>query len=110
MMKKRSNFRFLVAFFVLLLLFFSFWFLYLKDFEERKLINESNTVIHKIENFKNERSRLPNSLSEIGTAETEHGPIFYEKRSELDYIIYFNIGFDDVRVYYSNKQHWENFY
>ena len=109
-MKKRFKSLSLAIFLIIFLVFLGFWFLFLKDFAVRKLMNESNVVINKIENFRNERNRLPNSLTEIGIKETEYGPIFYEKRSELDYVIYFNIGFDDIRFYNSNNQKWTDSY
>lgn len=52
----------------------------LKKIEENDLINQGNEIIIKIDNYKIEKGKLPESLSDIGIKETEEGPIFYKKR------------------------------
>ena len=35
------------------------------------------------------------------------GP-YYEKKDSVNYIIYFSIGFDEVKIYYSETKKWVN--
>jgi hypothetical protein len=35
------------------------------------------------------------------------GP-YYEKKDSVNYIIYFNIGFDEAKIYYSETKKWVN--
>jgi hypothetical protein len=78
--------------------------------EESNLINHGNKIISTIEDFKKENGHFPDSLNEIGIRETEEGPIFYEKRGNSNYVIFFSIGFDETKAYYSDSKKWEDYY
>lgn len=89
---------------------FSFWFFYLRNQDGNKLIMKGNNIIATVEIYRKEHGRLPNSLRELGLPETEKGPIFYEKRGNTDYVVYFNFGFDEIKAYHSDTQKWEDSY
>lgn len=72
-------------------------------------ITQGNSIIQQIEKFKSTRGRIPEGLYELGLTVTEEGPLYYEKRSD-EYILYFNVGFDDTYTYYSKSKKWEDFY
>jgi len=67
-MKKELNI--LLPLFGLLVLLFCFWFFYLRFERERRLMKESDILIEKIEKFRTEHIRLPNSFKEMGIEET----------------------------------------
>lgn len=71
-------------------------------------LKKGNETVKKIESFKTENGRLPNSLSEIGIAETESGPIYYRKQSETKYIVWFGKTLGESATYDSETQKWDN--
>lgn len=87
---------------------FIVWFIFLKDIPSQRLMKEGSEVIQKIEIFKTQNKRLPNALSELGIVESESDRIFYEKRTDTYYVVYFNIGFDDIKAYHSDSKKWED--
>ncbi|MGI8641038.1 MAG: hypothetical protein ACR2MG_13975 [Pyrinomonadaceae bacterium] len=70
-------------------------------------IKEGNEVAVKIENFRSEKGRLPNSLTEVGIAEMESGPIYYDKKSESKYILWFGKELGESVVYDSDTKQWK---
>ncbi|HLM02737.1 MAG TPA: hypothetical protein VK400_16915 [Pyrinomonadaceae bacterium] len=64
-------------------------------------------IIEKIEGFKVKENRLPNSLSEIGVAETEEGPIYYRKISETRYEVWYGTKLGESVTYDSERKTWE---
>ncbi len=73
---------------------------------KRDIIKEGNEVIAKIESFKKDNGRLPESLTEVGIVETEAGP-FYTKKDSFRYILDAPWGFDSKSlVYDSATQKW----
>ena len=97
--------RKLVASFILLLIFsIGFIFVNCNSSED---FTKGNEVANKIENFRKEKSRLPNSLTEIGIKETESGPIYYKKESESKYILWFGKGLGESVTYDSETKQWK---
>lgn len=70
-------------------------------------LRQGNEIVAKIEKFRSEKSKLPNSLSEIGIAETESGPIYYEKKSETRYILWFGKELGESKIYDSETKNWK---
>ncbi len=68
---------------------------------------QGNEVTTKVEKFRNEQGRLPNSLSEIGIEQTEGGPIYYKKESESKYIIWFGKELGESETYDSDSKKWK---
>lgn len=75
-------------------------------FKSWKLRREAETVISKIEHFKTDNSRLPNSLAEIGVVENEEGPTSYRKLSEASYQIWFGTDLRESSTYNSDNKKW----
>jgi len=65
-MKKKK----LVLILFLVFLFF-ITFLYLKDLRERRLVDEGDLLIEKIERFRSQHNRLPINLEDMGIKEKE---------------------------------------
>jgi len=68
---------------------------------------KGNEAVAQIEKFRNEKGRLPNSLSEAGIVETESGPIYYRKESESKYILWFGKELGESVVYNSETKQWK---
>ena len=68
--------------------------------------NEGNEIVAKIELFKKENGRLPSSLSELGIKETEEGPIYYEKKDNSNYILWFGAELGESVTYDSSTNKW----
>ncbi|PQL93781.1 hypothetical protein [Apibacter adventoris] len=103
--------KIILIFLGILIFLFCFWFFYLRIEREERLIKEGNKIVRKIENFKNKRGRLPKSLEEIGEKEEDdYDAIYYLiQKDSINYNIYFGIGFDESKIYYSDSKKWEDF-
>ena len=76
----------------------------------RDRFNQGNEMIAKIENFRKEKGRLPESVLEIGMKETElEGPILYDKKSPSRYILSFMTSLDDGYAYDSDTKEWKKY-
>ena len=76
--------------------------------ENQTYENKGESLINKIENFRIKNKRLPNTVLELGEKEPmDQGP-YYEKKDSVNYIIYFSIGFDEAKIYYSETKKWVN--
>ena len=69
---------------------------------------KGNEVVAKVESFRKDKGRLPNSLSEIGIEETESGPIYYRKESESKYTVWFGKELGESATYDSETKEWSN--
>jgi hypothetical protein len=96
--------------FGILVLLFCFWFFYLKDARENKLIKKGNSIVEKVEQFRQEYNRLPISLEEIGLKEEGADAIYYDIRSNSNYTVSFMMSIDYNKFYYSDTKQWENGY
>lgn len=67
---------------------------------------KGNVVIEKIEQYKIDNSELPNSISDFGLTESMGEGSYYKKIDSDVYMVYFNFGFDDLIVYYSDTKKW----
>ena len=74
---------------------------------EEKL-KQGNETVAKVVKFRNEKDRLPDSLSEIGIVETESGPIYYKKESDTKYIVWFGKELGESATYDSDTKKWNN--
>lgn len=63
-------------------------------------------VIQKVEAFKIEKGRLPNSEPEMNLKVEMDSPAFYEKRTDSTYVVWYGIGLGDSRVFYSDSKTW----
>jgi hypothetical protein len=66
-----------------------------------------NEIVGKIESFKKEKGRLPESLSEIGIEEKEDSPIHYEKKSDAKFILWYGTSLGESATYDSDTKQWK---
>ncbi|MBP5668436.1 MAG: hypothetical protein J6X32_09845 [Salinivirgaceae bacterium] len=74
--------------------------------EDKNYKKRGEFLISKIEEYHKQKGQLPNSLSDIEIAEEMGEGPYYEKKDSLHYIIYFNIGFDNTKIYCSKTKEW----
>lgn len=101
----RIKTKFTIVYLVLALLIFT----YVGCSQDRKqtLIKQGNEIAAKIENYKNQKGKLPDSLVDIGAEEKLEGPIFYEKKSDTEYRLWFGTELGESVVYNSSIRKWE---
>lgn len=75
-------------------------------YRERQLKKQGDLVISKIETFRKDKNKLPETLSEIGLKDTEDGPIYYKKESDTKYIIWFGTQLGESATYESDTKEW----
>jgi len=75
---------------------------------ERDYQEKGAQLIAKIENFKQIEKRLPNTIEELGIEESMNEGPYYEKKDSVKYVVFFNIGFDNTLIYYSDKKEWKD--
>ncbi len=63
--------------------------------------------MNKIENFKKDKGKLPEKLSEIGIEKKEDSPIHYKKESETKYILWFGTTLGESVTYNSDTKGWK---
>jgi regulatory protein YycI of two-component signal transduction system YycFG len=80
---------------------------YMRKEEENSLHELGKITIQKIENFRDNNKRLPNSLSELGIIEKEEGPIYYSKIDSNRYVIWFGTTLGESQTYDSEKRNWK---
>jgi hypothetical protein len=76
------------------------------DSRERQLVRAGGEIIAKIESFKKENRRLPESLTEVGVEEKDEGPIYYERKSETKYVLWFGMELGESVTYDSESRKW----
>lgn len=104
-----SKFRLWILLCFLILLFT--WFFYLRNAREERLMKRGDALLKKIEDYKVEHKRLPNSLEEIGMEERDGvDELYYTKRDSLHYNVSFGTSLGESKFYYSDSKRWEDRY
>lgn len=100
----------LIFWLVGILLLFGVWFFFLRNDRENRLMRDGNVIVKKIETFKAENERLPNSLEEIGIKiQDGKDALYYDKKDSTLYIIWFGMSLGESKTYYSDSKKWEDF-
>jgi len=64
-------------------------------------------VIAQIEEFHKRNGRLPATTAEMGIQEDESGPVFYQRKSEDHYIVWYGTTLGESMTYDSATRRWE---
>ena len=75
-------------------------------YRERELKNEGGQLISKVESFRKDKGRLPETLAELGLKEREEGPLYYKRESESRYVIWFGTQLGESPTYDSERRAW----
>lgn len=68
---------------------------------------EAKKLIFKIEEYYDKNNKYPDSLADLGIVPAESGPIYYEKKSGTQYIVWFGTALGESETYDSTKKQWE---
>jgi uncharacterized protein YxeA len=79
---------------------------YFRYTENKSYTSKGNELIEKVEEYKQKNGELPETVSDLGIIETMGEGPYYEKIDSLNYIVFFNIGFDNRKIYYSHSKKW----
>lgn len=91
-----------IAFSVLFIIWLS-WVFHWESPRDRVLKQQGQQVVLQIETFKKVHGRLPDNLRELGLAESEDGPIYYNKNKDgLNYSVSFSGATIGESVYYDS--------
>lgn len=74
---------------------------------EKKLIEQGDELVLKIEKYKEEKGHLPNSIEDVGVKETMEGPLFYVRMDSVNYMVYFGTSLGESMIYYSDTKDWD---
>jgi len=77
-------------------------------FNKSDLEKKADRVIIGVELYRDKLGPLPNSLYELGDSDAEKGPIYYEKKSEHDYIIWYGKELGESAIYSSKTKKWND--
>ena len=90
----------LIIIFVLL-----YW---LNNAENNDYQKRGQLLIDKIEIFRQTENRLPDNLTKLGIQEPMNSGPYYKKKDSVNYIVFFTIGFDNAKIFYSDKKEWKD--
>jgi len=68
---------------------------------------EGAKIIEKVGRFKDQEGRLPRSLTEMGIAETEEGPVYYKQVDENRYQLWYGTSLGESVTYDSDRRMWK---
>lgn len=71
------------------------------------LMKKGNVLIEQIESFKKTNGILPNSLKDLKIEEKLEGPLYYEKKDSISYIVWFGLELGESIKYNSIQKKWE---
>ena len=74
---------------------------------EKKLIKQGDELVSKIEEYKEQKGYLPNSIEDVGIKETMEGPLFYVRMDSVNYMVYFGTSLGESMIYYSDTKEWD---
>jgi hypothetical protein len=81
---------------------------YFRYAENKEYEKQGIELITKIEAYRQQNNRLPNTVADLGIVEQMGEGPYYEKKDSLNYVVFFNIGFDNTKTYYSETREWKN--
>lgn len=82
--------------------------IWLRHTEDNSYKKRGDELIKKIEIFRHDRNRLPNTVTELGLQEPMNEGPYYQKKDSTNYVVFFNISFDNAKVYSSKTKQWKD--
>lgn len=75
-------------------------------------MKQGYTVVEKVETFRKQYGRLPDSLAQVGIKEDEETETYlsYSKQDHKYYSVWIGISFEESRFYYSDTRSWEHYF
>lgn len=89
-----------------------FWYFYLRDARETRVMKQGKEIVKKIEDYKKENKKLPDSLSDIGFIEDANTELYlkYNKQDSIHFFVWVGISSEESKFYYSDSKKWEKGY
>lgn len=100
--------KILITVVVAILVLGALLFICFRSTESKKYETRGAELINKIEVYRKQNHSLPNNVSELGFLESMGEGPYYEKKDSVNYIVFFNIGFDNTKTYYSQTKEWRD--
>lgn len=69
---------------------------------------KAEAVLAQIETFQAQNHRLPQNLTEMGLPETESGPIYYDKKTDDRFLLWYGTDLGASRTYDSALGEWRD--
>jgi hypothetical protein len=76
--------------------------------EKLRYYKKAKNIIQKIDEFKKENNYLPTSYLQIDIKEPDGEGPYFESINDTTYMVYYNIGFDNHLIFYSDIRKWED--
>lgn len=73
---------------------------------ERQLIRQAEPIQASLESYRQQYGQYPDSLKQIGIVVWEDGPIYYQRRSDTSYILWFGRELGESTVFDSTTRAW----
>lgn len=73
----------------------------------RSQFQTGTEAIKRIDRYRQEYGRVPESLKELGFSKVDPDDLFYQKCGDHEYTICFELGFDDEMTYNQASRSWE---
>ncbi|MDA3843130.1 MAG: hypothetical protein PF588_02015 [Candidatus Kapabacteria bacterium] len=80
---------------------------YLTMSEYNEYEEKGAVLIDKVEKYRARYGMLPNSVEDLHIELVMNEGPYYERVDSVKYKVYFNIGFDNTYMYYSNIKTWK---
>ena len=93
----------------LLIMPLAYYFFFLRDQRDNRLMREGDELVKKIEGYKSTFGKLPNSLQDIGITQKEEDSLYYDKKDSIKYIIWYGTSLGESKTYYSDSRKWEDY-
>jgi len=71
-------------------------------------IDKGNTVVRKIEEFRQQHGRLPNSMNEVGVDPLTSNQYFYQACDNRRYLVWFGTTLGESMTYDSEVRSWDS--
>lgn len=80
------------------------------NIHDRKLMQEGDVIVQKVEHYRQTNGRLPENLREMGLPESEGGPLYYDKSKDgQNYTVSFGTALGESTTYHSETKEWRNY-
>jgi hypothetical protein len=75
--------------------------------QEGRLKSAADRLVRRVERHRKQTGVRPASLSAMGLAETEEGPLHYQPTQDTSYLVWFGTTLGESMSYHSETRRWE---
>ncbi|MET4076551.1 hypothetical protein ABIB44_003826 [Hymenobacter sp. UYCo722] len=70
-------------------------------------MSEGDQLVRRVELYQQKAGALPPSLSAMGIAEVEEGPLYYQPKKDTTYVVWFGTKLGESMTYHSDTRKWK---